>query len=164
MVCVLAIGPKVCGFTPRRGVGFLRAIKVHSMPSFGGEVKPPAPCRKILRHVKKSLRSVKKDTSKAQFISFAKMFLICYYMTLLVGFPESSGGRLRRSPSISFHRGFPCSYVTWGWTVPRWWQQLRRSLTPSTFWCSSSSSSSCTLWYAFPLLWVGYSFSRHSVS
>jgi hypothetical protein len=28
--------------------GFLRAIKIHSMPYFGGEVQLPAPCCKIL--------------------------------------------------------------------------------------------------------------------
>jgi hypothetical protein len=37
---------------PAEGDGFLRAIKILSTPSFGGKVKPLAPCRKILRHVK----------------------------------------------------------------------------------------------------------------
>jgi hypothetical protein len=32
--------------------GFLRAIKIRSTTSFGGEVKPSSPCRKMLRHVK----------------------------------------------------------------------------------------------------------------
>jgi hypothetical protein len=50
---VRAIGPKVCGFKLARGNGFVRAIEVHSTPSFGGEVKPKAPCRKISRHVNK---------------------------------------------------------------------------------------------------------------
>jgi hypothetical protein len=35
-----------------KGEGFLRAIKFHSMPSFGGEVTLLAPCHKILQHVK----------------------------------------------------------------------------------------------------------------
>jgi hypothetical protein len=52
MVSVLAIGPKVRGFKPGRDDEFSRAIKIRSTPSFGWEVKPPAPCRKILRHVK----------------------------------------------------------------------------------------------------------------
>jgi hypothetical protein len=43
---------KVCGFKPGWGDGFLRAIKVCSMPSFGGEVKPSTPCPQILQHVK----------------------------------------------------------------------------------------------------------------
>jgi hypothetical protein len=51
MVSVLAVGPKFRGFTPGRGDGFLKAIKIRSTPSIGGEVKPSAPCRKILRRV-----------------------------------------------------------------------------------------------------------------
>jgi hypothetical protein len=50
MVSVLAIRPKVHKFKP--GQGFLMAIKIHSMPSFGGAVKLEAPCHTILRHVK----------------------------------------------------------------------------------------------------------------
>jgi hypothetical protein len=42
MVSVFAIGPKVRGFKPGRGDGLLRAIKIRSTPSFGGEVKPNA--------------------------------------------------------------------------------------------------------------------------
>jgi hypothetical protein len=52
MVIVLDIGPKVRGFKPERGNGFLKAIKICSMPPFGGEVKPSAPCRKILGHIR----------------------------------------------------------------------------------------------------------------
>jgi hypothetical protein len=55
MVSVLATGPKVCELKPDRGDEFLRAIKVRSMPSFRGEVKPSAPRRKILRPVKDRL-------------------------------------------------------------------------------------------------------------
>jgi hypothetical protein len=40
VVSVLATGPKGRGFTPGRGDGFLRAIKIRSTPSFGWEVKP----------------------------------------------------------------------------------------------------------------------------
>jgi hypothetical protein len=39
MVSVLAIGRKVRWFKPSRGDGFLKAIKIRSTPSFGGEVK-----------------------------------------------------------------------------------------------------------------------------
>jgi hypothetical protein len=56
MVSVLAIGANVCGFKLGRGGGFLRAIKIHSTPSFGGEVKLEAPRYKILRHVKRHLQ------------------------------------------------------------------------------------------------------------
>jgi hypothetical protein len=56
VVNVLATGPKGRGFKPGRGDGFLRAIKIRSTPSFGWEVKPEVPCRKILWHVKDPLR------------------------------------------------------------------------------------------------------------
>jgi hypothetical protein len=74
MVSVFAIGPKFIGFIPALGDGFLRTIKIRSTPSFGGEVKSSAPCRKILKHVK-----MKKDTSMAKFIIyFSKFLLVCY--------------------------------------------------------------------------------------
>jgi hypothetical protein len=57
MVNVLATGTKGRGFEPGEGDGFLRAIKIRSTPSFGWEVKPEVPCRKILRRVKDLLKS-----------------------------------------------------------------------------------------------------------
>jgi hypothetical protein len=57
LVSVLATGPKGRVFEPGLGGGFLRAIKISSTPSFGWEVKPDVPCRKILRHVKDLLKS-----------------------------------------------------------------------------------------------------------
>jgi hypothetical protein len=57
VVSVLATGPKGCGFEPDQGSQFLRAIEIRSTPSFGWEVKPEIPCRKILRHVKDVLKS-----------------------------------------------------------------------------------------------------------
>jgi hypothetical protein len=51
MASLLTIGPKFRGFKPRRGYRFLMAIKFSSMTSFGLEVKPSVPCRKILRRV-----------------------------------------------------------------------------------------------------------------
>jgi hypothetical protein len=56
MIIVLAIGPKVRGFKPCESDGFLKAIQIRSTPSFGGEVKLSAPCRKALRHVKDPLK------------------------------------------------------------------------------------------------------------
>jgi hypothetical protein len=47
MVIVLATGPKVRWLKPGRDDGFLRSIKSLSTTSFGGEVKPSVPCRKI---------------------------------------------------------------------------------------------------------------------
>jgi hypothetical protein len=57
VVSVLATGPKGRGFEPGQDDGFLRAIKNRSIPSFGSEVKPEVPCRKILWHVKNLLKS-----------------------------------------------------------------------------------------------------------
>jgi hypothetical protein len=56
VVSALATGPKVREFKPGRSDGFLRAIKIRSTSSFGSEVKPEVPCRKILRHVHDPLR------------------------------------------------------------------------------------------------------------
>jgi hypothetical protein len=52
VVIVFANGPKVRGFKPGRGRWIWKVIKIRCTTSFGGEVKPSAPCRKILRHVK----------------------------------------------------------------------------------------------------------------
>jgi hypothetical protein len=52
VVSVLSTGPKVFGFEPGQGNGYLRSIKISSTPSFGREVKPEVPCRKIVRLVK----------------------------------------------------------------------------------------------------------------
>jgi hypothetical protein len=40
VVSVLVTGPKGRGFEPGKDDGFLRAIKIHSTPSFRWEVKP----------------------------------------------------------------------------------------------------------------------------
>jgi hypothetical protein len=53
---VLATGPKVRGFKPGRGQWIFKGDKIRSTTSFGGEVKPSLPCRKILRHVKDPYR------------------------------------------------------------------------------------------------------------
>jgi hypothetical protein len=58
-ILVLLGGYRACHWTQgsrvkpgRGGWIFLRAIKIHSTTSFGGEVKPAVQRRKILRHVK----------------------------------------------------------------------------------------------------------------
>jgi hypothetical protein len=60
---VLAIGPKGGGFKPSRNTAFLREIKICNAPSFAGEVKPKAPCHKILWQ-KKSLASMNRNILK----------------------------------------------------------------------------------------------------
>jgi hypothetical protein len=48
VLIVHTIEPNVRGFKPGRGDGLLRTIKIRRTTSFGGEVKPSTPCRKIL--------------------------------------------------------------------------------------------------------------------
>jgi hypothetical protein len=38
---------KLAGSIPAEAVGFLRVKKILSTPSYGGEVKPPVPCRRF---------------------------------------------------------------------------------------------------------------------
>jgi hypothetical protein len=73
---VLAIRPKVRGFKPGRGDGYLRPIKIRSTHYFGGEVKPEVPCCKISQHVKKSLASMNKHTSQSQMHHSLRPFLL----------------------------------------------------------------------------------------
>jgi hypothetical protein len=46
--------PRFAGSNLSEGDEFLRAIKIHSIPSFRGEVKLLAPCHKILWYIKNS--------------------------------------------------------------------------------------------------------------
>jgi hypothetical protein len=90
VVSVVASGPKGCGFEPGQSDGFLRATKIRSTPSFGREVKPEVPCRKILRHVKDLLKSHEDVYTKFSFPS--PILLLAPEMSLLIGPPESTGG------------------------------------------------------------------------
>jgi hypothetical protein len=49
--------------------GFLRVIKIRSTTSFGGEVKPSTPCRKILRHVSINKKFCQEQTDRQPFWS-----------------------------------------------------------------------------------------------
>jgi hypothetical protein len=115
MISVLAIGPSVRGFRPGRGGGFLRAIKIRSTPSFGGEVKPEAPCHNIFRHVKITCRYEQKYFARPNSSFPFRIPPACYQMALLVILPDNSGGRIRSFPlSTSFHHMYRCLYVIWG--------------------------------------------------
>jgi hypothetical protein len=52
MIIMLAIGSKVRGFKPAKDDGNTNKVQIHNTTFFGGEVKPLAPCLKILLHVK----------------------------------------------------------------------------------------------------------------
>jgi hypothetical protein len=55
------VDPRFVGSNLAEDGGFLKAIKIQSTTSFEGEVKPPVPCRKTLRHVKSPSCRPKKD-------------------------------------------------------------------------------------------------------
>jgi hypothetical protein len=76
---MLAIGPKVCGFQPGQGNGFLRPMKICSIPSFGGEVKPEAPCH--LWHVKYHAGSEQKYFTQSNLSFPSPVPPVCYQMT-----------------------------------------------------------------------------------
>jgi hypothetical protein len=99
VVSVLATGPKGLGFKPGRDDGILRAIKIRSTHSFACEVKPQAPCRKILRHVKDLLRYFR--------YWYAKFSLLRPFLLLA---PDVSAGRTARqlcwtSQEFTYHPG-----------------------------------------------------------
>jgi hypothetical protein len=85
VVSVLATGSKGRGFKPGRDDVFLKAIKIRSTLSFGWEVKLEVPCRKILRHVKDSLRYFRHR--------YAKFSLLRPFILLV---PDVSAGRTAR--------------------------------------------------------------------
>jgi hypothetical protein len=56
--------PKIAGSNPTEAVGFL-GEKIHNILSFGGEVKPSAPCRRFAA-CKRTLRFKWKPESQAK--------------------------------------------------------------------------------------------------
>jgi hypothetical protein len=56
----------------------LSAIKIRSTNSFGGEIKPSVPCRKILRHFEE-LYKCERDTCGQNSQSFFAKFLLLSY-------------------------------------------------------------------------------------
>jgi hypothetical protein len=76
MISVLAIGVEVCFFKPGQGDGFLRAIGICSIYSFGGEVKPEDPCCKILQHVRELCKYKRNILETEAIISCAQILPI----------------------------------------------------------------------------------------
>jgi hypothetical protein len=112
MVSVLFIEPKVRGFECCQCSIFLRAMKIVITPS--GEVKPEAPCRKILRHVNNLFWKYQQKYISGPNQEFPSPLPPArYQITLLIRFSESSGGRIRYFPLLPYHHGSPCSFITW---------------------------------------------------
>jgi hypothetical protein len=76
MISMLGIGTKVCGFKPGRGDKLLKAIKIRSIPSFGGEVNTETPRRKILWYVKISCKYKQKYFARLNYYSLRPFLLL----------------------------------------------------------------------------------------
>jgi hypothetical protein len=48
----LSLDPRDAGSNLAEAMDFLRAVKVHSITSFGWEAEPEASCHKFLQHIK----------------------------------------------------------------------------------------------------------------
>jgi hypothetical protein len=115
VVSVLVIRFKIRGFRPCRGEGFLRAIKIRNTPSLWGGLAGD-PMSQDFTACKNHLQVLTKILHEASLSFLSSIPFACYHMTLLVGLPESSGGRVRRFPlsTLSFQHGPQCSCITWG--------------------------------------------------
>jgi hypothetical protein len=72
MVIVLITGPKISRFKPSGERCIFKGVKIRSTSSFGGEVKPSAPCRNILRHVKDPFR-YDRDTDRQNYAAISRL-------------------------------------------------------------------------------------------
>jgi hypothetical protein len=126
------LDPRFADSNPAECYRCLMAIKIRSTPSFGGEIKPSAPRRKITRYVKNPFEVWTYILRKTIFISFTGSS--CFDTRwLLVELPKSASGRIKSFfLPISFHRDSLCSYITWGWTIGPCQPQFRPCLTQST--------------------------------
>jgi hypothetical protein len=118
VVSELSIGPTIRGFRPGRVWWVLRAIKIRSTTSFGGEVKPSVPYCKILWYFKEPFEVWKRYfVRKKVIISFANSY--CFATRwLLIRLPESSGWRIRSFPSRSHSTVVLHVHVSPGeWTI-----------------------------------------------
>jgi hypothetical protein len=82
MINVLPLDPRFTGSNPSESNGFLKTIKIRSTISFVGEVKPSAPFRKILQHVKNNFRYYRHTDKKisaaiSRPISFPPLLGVC---------------------------------------------------------------------------------------
>jgi hypothetical protein len=79
MVACLPLDPRFADSNPAEDDGFLRVIKIRSTTSFGGEVKPSAPCRRLTA-CKRTLQAWKRYfVSKIQRPCFSPMSLLLRY-------------------------------------------------------------------------------------
>jgi hypothetical protein len=113
---VLVIGPKFHGFKPSLGRWAFGGDKICSTTSFGREVKPSVPCRKILRHVKQ-FYGYERGTSQAKFTVISRQVSPCFGTRYVL--PEGSGVWIRNY----YNSDGEC-------TVYRKWEQCMGRLVP----------------------------------
>jgi hypothetical protein len=94
ILACLPLDPRFAGSNPAEDDGFLRSIKIHSTPSFGGEVKPSVPCRKILQHVKEPCRVWKRYFVGKIQRTFPPQVSRASLLIVSAGKCDSSGGRI----------------------------------------------------------------------
>jgi hypothetical protein len=96
---------------------FLRTIKIRSTTSFGGEVKPSAICRKVLRYVKNpcSMKGILVGKTKGHFSSIYPALLLGACASYLQRALVSESGMIRnqmrkqnRSVTVAMY-GTPCT-------------------------------------------------------
>jgi hypothetical protein len=78
---VLASGPKICGFKPVRGRWISKGDKNPRHDLLRGELKPSAPCRKILRQV--NLTSMKEILRRQNLADISYPSFSCFAIFLL---------------------------------------------------------------------------------
>jgi hypothetical protein len=93
MLSVPAIKLKVRRFKPGRERWIYKDNKLRKTTSFGvGEVKPSAPCRKILHHVKDPAE-YDRDTSPAKLKEISSKVSPCFAIRYIFWYlPDNAGG------------------------------------------------------------------------
>jgi hypothetical protein len=90
----MPLDPRFTGSYPAKDDMSLRAMKIRSTTSFGIEVKPSVPCRKILQHAKDSY-SMKEILVCKMHGHFSPSFSCFPTRCLCSLLPENSGGWIR---------------------------------------------------------------------
>jgi hypothetical protein len=115
VVSVLAVRPSVRWFKPGRGDEFLKDDKNPSTPSFGGLVKPEAPCYKILWHVKITCKYEKKYFARSNSSFPSPVPPACYQVTVgRITIEKWWMNREFSSVDIIQTWFFMLIYITWG--------------------------------------------------
>jgi hypothetical protein len=123
VVACWSLVPKFAGSNPVEDVGFLRAKKILSAPSFGGEVKPSVPCRRFAA-CKRSLNGVKVIFSAKlpdNILAYSSVFLASWqtsgHLVAKVGTSKRGGKQLQTTPKICLGCSIPEPYQSPDWAL-----------------------------------------------